>query len=265
MMESSAPPQPPAGFLPVANWRLRDVLYAFLAGIAGSILVTIGVLATGADPLDPIPFSLVFAGQFAGSLLAIVYLSRKRGSGSLAADTGFVLRLRDWWGVPAGMLLQLVIALITAPLVFWLFGDDAPEQGVAEIADATETFAEQLVIVISVAVLAPIIEEIIFRGMLLNVLTRSMSKWPAILISAAVFAAVHLVDPSAIAVIPGLFLLGVVLGWVTLRRGDISLAITLHSGINLLAAISLVWGRDLLEWSEQRLEEIEGFIHFLPF
>lgn len=265
MMESSAPPQPPPGYLPVASWRLRDVLFAFLAGIAGSIVVTVGVLAVGADPLDPVPFSLIFAGQFAGSLMTIVALSRRRGSGSLAADTGFVLRLKDWWGVPAGMVLQLAIALVTAPLVFWLFGDDAPEQGVAEIADATQTLPEQLAIVISVAVLAPIIEEIIFRGMLLNVLARSMSRWPAILVSAAVFAGVHLVDPNAIAVVPGLFVLGVVLGWVALRRGDISMAIALHSGINLLAAITLVWGSDLLEWSEQRLEEIEGIIHFLPF
>ena len=265
MMESSAPPQPPPGYLPVAKWRVRDVIYAFLAGIAGSILVTTAVIAVGAEPLDPVPFSLIFAGQFAGSMAVIVVLSRRNGSGSLAADTGFVLRLKDWWGVPAGMALQIAIALVTAPLVFWLFGDDPPEQGVSEIADASETLMEQLLIVVSVAVLAPIIEEIIFRGMLLNVLSRSFAKWPSILISAGVFAGVHLVDPNAIAVIPGLFVLGVVLGWVALRRGDLSLAIALHSGINLLAAISLVWGSDLLEWSERQLEEIEGVIHLLPF
>lgn len=265
MMESSAPTQPVSGYLPDMRWRVRDVIYAFLAGIAGSIVVTVVVLAMGADPLDPIPFALVFAGQFAGSLLAIVALSRRRGSGSLATDAGFVLHLRDWWGVPAGMALQIAIALLTAPLVFWLFGDDPPEQGVSEIAGESDVFAEQLLIVLSVALLAPIIEEIIFRGMLLNVLRRSLSVWPSILISAAVFAGVHLVDPSAIAVVPGLFLLGVVLAWVALRRGNLSLVIAMHSGINLLAAISLVWGRDLLEWSERQLEEIEGIISLLPF
>ena len=265
MMESSAPPQPPPGYLPVARWRVRDVIYAFLAGIAGSIVVTLAVLLAGADPLEPVGFSLVFAGQFAGSLLVIVLLSRRRGSGSLAADTGFVLRPRDWWGVPAGMVLQLAIALLTAPLVFWLFGNDPPEQSVSGIADASDTLIGQLFIILSVAVLAPIIEEIIFRGMLLNVLRRSLSVWPSILISAAVFAGVHLVDPNAIAVVPGLFLLGIVLAWVALRRGDISLAIAMHSGINLLAAISLVWGDDLLRWSEEQLEQIEGIIRLLPF
>lgn len=265
MMESSAPPQPTPGYLPTMRWRVRDVLFAFLAGIAGSIVVTVIVLALGSDPLDPIPFALVFAGQFAGSLIVIVVLSRRRGSGSLASDVGFVLHPRDWWGVPAGMVLQIAIALLTAPLVFWLFGNDPPEQGVSEIAGASDVFAEQLLIVISVAVLAPIIEEIIFRGMLLNVLRRSLSVWPSILISAAVFAGIHLVDPSAIAVVPGLFLLGVVLGWIALRRGDLSLVIAMHSGINLLAAISLVWGQDLLDWSERQLEQIEGIISLLPF
>lgn len=265
MMESSAPPQPPPGYLPVANWRVRDVVFAFLAGIAGSTVATIAVLALGLEPLDPVPFSIIFAGQFAGSMLVIVALSRRRGSGSLAADVGFHVRLRDWWGVPAGMVLQIAIALVTAPFIIWVFGDDPPEQGVSEIANSSETLIEQLLIVISVAVLAPIVEEVIYRGMLLNVLARRFSRWPAILISAGVFAGVHLVDPNAIAVVPGLFLLGIVLGWVSLRRGDISLAIALHSGINLLAAITLVWGSELLEWSEQRLEEIEGIIAFLPF
>ncbi|HSJ71854.1 MAG TPA: type II CAAX endopeptidase family protein [Acidimicrobiia bacterium] len=265
MMESSAPPQRPQGYLPSAKWRIRDVFFAFVAGIAGSLVVTVAVVIAGADPLDPIPFSLVFLGQAAGSVVAIVMLSRSRGSGSLAADTGFVVKPGDWWGVPAGMLLQIAIALITAPFVFWVFGDDPPDQSVSEIAGASETLIEQLLIIAAVAVVAPIIEEIIFRGMLLSILRRSFGAWVSIIVSAAVFASVHLIDPNAIAVVPGLFALGIVLGWVTLRRGDLSLAIALHSGINLLAAITLLWGDELIDWSERQLEVVEGLAVLLPF
>jgi membrane protease YdiL (CAAX protease family) len=164
------------------------------------------------------------------------------------------------------MGLQVLIALITAPFVFWLFGDDPPQQGVSDVAGSTETLAEQILVILAIAVAAPIIEEIIYRGMLLSWLRRRMSKWWAILVSAAVFAVIHAVfDPSAIAVVPGLFLLGVVLAYTALRTGDLSLPIALHSGINLLAALSLLYGDRLLDWAETRLEEMEAVLSLLPF
>lgn len=248
-----AAPPPPTGYLPVANWRVMDFMIVFLAGILGSLVVAGAVAAAGADALSPLPFSMIFAGQAAASFAAVWVLSQRRGSGSLSADVGLIVRGSDWWGVPAGMGLQIAIALITAPLIFWLFPDGPPEQGISEVAGQSESIIDQLAVFVSVAVAAPLIEEIMFRGILLSILARAMSKWPAILISAAVFAAVHLFDPNAIAVVPGLFLLGVVLAWVAMKKGDLSLPIALHSGINLLAAISILYGDELLDWSEQQL------------
>lgn len=259
------PPPPPPGYLPVAKWRLRDIITVFFAGIAGSILVTAVIVSAGTDPLEPLPFSLIFGGQTVASFLVMWMLSRMRGSGSLAADVGLIVRGSDWWGVPAGMVLQVIIAVITAPLIVWLFPDGPPEQSISEIAGQSRSIVDQLAVFISVAVAAPLIEEMLFRGMLLSWLTRRMRNWPAIVVSSAVFAGVHLLDPNAIAVLPGLFLLGLVLAWVALRRGDLSLPIAVHSGINLLAAISILYGSQLLEWSETQLEQLEGIIGFFPF
>ena len=250
-------PPPPAGYLPVANWRYWEVLAVFFSGAFASIFVAAGVVAAGLDPLEPIPFSVVFGAQGLASFAMMWYLSRVKGSGSLAADTGLVISGSDWWGVPAGMGLQIAIALVTAPIIVWVWPDGPPSQGVAEVAQASETLMEQLLVLVVVAVGAPIIEEMIFRGMLLSILARSLNRWPAILISAAVFAAIHLFDPNAVAVIPGLFLLGIVLGWVAMRRGDLSLAIAMHSGINLLAAITLLYGDSILEWAEKQLDQLE--------
>ena len=259
----TAPP-PPAGYLPVARWRLLDIVGVFGAGIVGSVVVTAVVVAAGIEPLAPLPFSLIFAGQSAASFLVMWLLSRTRGSGSLSADFGLIVRGSDWWGVPAGMALQVAIAVATAPLIFWLFPDGAPEQGIAEIAGQSRSVVDQLAVVIAVAVAAPLIEEMLFRGMLLSWLTARMHVWLAIVVSAAVFSGVHLLDPNAIAVIPGLFLVGVALAWVAIKKGDLSLAIAVHSGINLLAAIGILYGADLLEWSDQQLQQLEGIIHFLP-
>jgi membrane protease YdiL (CAAX protease family) len=244
----------------VANWRYWDVLVVFFSGVFVSVFVAAGVVASGIDPLDPVPFSLVFGAQAGASFAMAWYLSRTRGSGSLAADTGLVVRGSDWWGVLAGMGLQIAIALVTAPLIVWLWPDGPPSQGVADVAESSETLLEQLLVLAVVAVGAPIIEEIIFRGMLLSILRRSLSQWPAILISAAIFSLIHLVDPNALAVIPGLFLLGIALGWVALKRGNLSLAIAMHSGINLLAAITLLYGDSLLDWANNQLEQTEAVI-----
>lgn len=255
-----------AEYLPTAKWRYWEVIVVFFSGLVASVFVVAGFVAAGVDPLDPIPFSLIFGAQAVASFAMVWFLSRARGSGSVAADTGLVVNGSDWWGVFAGMGLQVVIALVTAPFIVWFWPDGPPSQGVADVAGSSETVLEQLAVLAAVAVGAPLVEEIIFRGMLLSILVRSLSRWPAILISAAIFSAVHLLDPNAIAVIPGLFLLGVVLGWVALRRGNLSLAIAMHSGINLLAAVTLLYGDSLLEWAEQRLEQleqIEGVIRWL--
>lgn len=257
--ETQAPP-PPAGYLPVTDWRYWEVLVVFFSGAFGSLFVASLVVASGTDPLTPLPFSLIFGAQAAFSFGAVWFLSRSRGSGSLAADLGLVVKPSDWWAVFAGMGLQIAIVVVTGPIVVFFWPDGPPTQGVAEIAAASETLADQLAVLFAVVVGAPIIEEIIFRGMLLSILRKSFSKWTAIVVAAAIFSSVHLLDPNAIAVVPGLFLLGVILGWAALRRGDLSLAIALHSGLNLLAAISLLYGPSILEWAEIQLEQIEAVI-----
>ncbi len=259
---TSAPPPPP-GYLPVAKWRLLDVVIVFAAGFAGAIVATSIVMAAGEDPTQPFWFSIVFFAQSGASFIFAWWLSKRRGSGSLAADVGLIVRGRDWWGVPAGMVVQIAISLMILPLTVWLFPDGAPQQGVSEIAGQSKTILDQLAVFIAVAVAAPIVEEVIFRGMLLSVLARAMSKWPAIIVSGAIFGAVHLLDPNAIAVVPGLFLIGVVLAWVALRSGDLSLPIAIHSGINLLAAIGILYGEELMNWYQQQSAQLEGVIRLL--
>jgi membrane protease YdiL (CAAX protease family) len=261
---STALPPPPQGYLPVQRSRISTsalilwALGAFVVGILTAGLVASVIYSTGADPFSPIGLTAGLTGQFVGSLLMVVLFSRIVGTGSLAADVGLVLRGKDWWVVLAGMGLQVVVLLINTPFAELLFPDGPPSQGVADIAGASETTLEVLGIFLSVAVLAPIIEEIIYRGMVLPWLGRFMGRWPSILVSAAIFSLIHpLLDWDARAAVPGLFIVGVVLGWAALHRGDLSMSIALHSGFNLLAAFFIVWGADIIEWLELRLDELE--------
>lgn len=65
--------------------------------------------------------------------------------------------------------------------------------------------------------LVPFVEETVFRGAILKSLLGSFSRpWVAILISAAVFAVIHL-NPAQM---PHAFLIGLLLGWMYYRTGE---------------------------------------------
>ncbi len=87
---------------------------------------------------------------------------------------------------------------------------------------------------ISVSLLAPLLEEIFFRGYLFGALEKKLGGKPAILITAILFGLAHF---NLILLIP-IFLMGLVLGWMRERTGSILPSILVHSMNNTLA---LVW------------------------
>lgn len=98
----------------------------------------------------------------------------------------------------------------------------------------------QILMMVVAVTLAPAVEELMFRGVLLSALLRRLRAGWAVGVCAAAFALVHLPDfayhwyP-----LPGLALLGAVAAWLRLRSGSIRPALLLHAGNNLCAV--LVW------------------------
>ncbi|GAP97729.1 abortive infection protein [Leptolyngbya sp. NIES-2104] len=78
---------------------------------------------------------------------------------------------------------------------------------------------------VTAAIAAPFFEETFFRGFLLPSLTRYFSTWQAILISALIFAIVHL---SLSEVLP-LTVLGIILGFVYTRTQNLMASVLLHA------------------------------------
>lgn len=87
--------------------------------------------------------------------------------------------------------------------------------------------------VISVAVVAPIVEEFVFRGLVMNRLSRVMPGWLAVVISSAVFGACH-GHPVWFAYA---FVLGAVFGFIDLRAGSIWPSILGHVVFNLIGQV----------------------------
>jgi membrane protease YdiL (CAAX protease family) len=241
-------------YLQDVEWSLPQALYVFIAGIAGAFITTAAVLIVMGPELNVVAFTASFAGQAGGNVLAMWILSITRGTGSFLRDFGLTIELKHWWGIPAGFGLQIAVVLITAPLLEWLFPDGAPQQEVASLTEETTTLVERLLIVAMVGVAAPVVEEMLFRGMLLSRLVRSMSPGWAVLAQAVLFGAIHLLDPSALAALPGLVIIGAVLGYAAIQTGNLSLPIMLHAGVNLTAAIALMFGAELNDWLEEVAE-----------
>lgn len=95
--------------------------------------------------------------------------------------------------------------------------------------------------ILKVAIMAPIIEELIFRGVIMHGLMRNYSKFTAVFASALLFALFHL-NPWQF---PATFILGILLGILMLRTRNIYLCIMGHAFNNGLVLFSMVYWKDL--------------------
>lgn len=235
-------------YLPGSVWTFSDAAILFFGGIVGSLLaISIAVAASGGEELETIPLLVASSfGQAAVALALLFYMSRSRGTGSWDLDFGWRFELRDLRGLLFGMGLQVAVTLLVLlPLAFLLGLDDPPQQDVADIAASASSLAGRIAVLVLLVVVAPVTEELLFRAVLLSRLRRAMSPWSAITVSAALFAGIHLIDPDAAFVVPGLFVIGLVLGYQALLTGRIGLPIFTHAGVNLLAAIALLVDLDV--------------------
>lgn len=253
-------------YVQTVEWSLWHFVAVLGGGVLASAVVGVAfVLIQGTDELSTtlILWSVVI--QHLGSLTVLAYLSQTRGTGSFATDFGFALRLEHWWGLPAGAALQIGAAIVTAPLIRALFPEGPPQQSLVTVSEESSTLLEVVLLLFALVLLAPLMEELTFRGILLSRLLRSMAVWLAIGAQAATFALIHLADPEAIAALPGLFLIALVLGYAALKTGNLSLPLTLHAGVNLTAALLLLYGGRLLEWLDEMagLEPAESVLRLL--
>ena len=175
----------------------------------------------------------------------LAFVARRKGTGSLRSDFGLVLRRapKAWFAdLPwffAGIGLQLA-ALLPIGLLNVLYGHTA-KQDVVKTAEGAAGW-QVPALALAIVLLAPLTEELLFRGSLLRSLLRKTTPELAVLITAVIFGLVHaLGDPSVGTVIalPAIVLLGVVSGYQAVKTGALSRSILLHVGFNTLSVVLL--------------------------
>ena len=140
----------------------------------------------------------------------------------LGSDRARALLAGIGWGVVAWLVASAATLAMVA--LFERLGVAAEPQA-AEQAIAT---LEPWLVVVAVVVIAPIAEEVFFRGVAFNAWLAERGRRFAYIASALLFAAIH---TSLISLLP-IFLLGLALAWVYRRTRSLVAPIAMHATVN---------------------------------
>jgi membrane protease YdiL (CAAX protease family) len=138
-----------------------------------------------------------------------------------------------------GPLYVFVLTVTTATSILGtLMGYKTPDVGHVLLRVIVESplSGATAILMVSAVVLAPLVEEFIYRGFvqtsIMNMMGQgSAQRWGAIVIAAGLFSLVH----SGMAEwqgLPGLFVVGLVLGWSYERTGSLLTPVLVHAGFN---------------------------------
>ena len=217
-----------------------------------SIIVTLLVVGSiwGTLNLDGFYFGmlgsgLVYLGLF-GVWFAFWRLGKKRKMQDLAHYAVKRPRISDTYlTIILGFVCIATFLLLQNAVIeiFGLMGYSAPESNI--ILDGWHRF---LIALIVVAVLPSVIEELLFRGLILHSLL-PFGRWTAIILSSAMFSLFHLSPAQTVYQ----FIFGVVLALVYLRTRNMFVPMLLHFVNNATIITILFFGGD---WADG------GYVNF---
>jgi len=202
--------------------------------IVGNLLGAAVVAATGYSSTSEAPVwvsMLLAAALWAPMLVGLWLLSDRLDARRFADEYGLRFRLVDLVGIPVGVLAQLVVVR----LVYWplergwpnTFSRSHVERNARDLYD--QAHGGWLVGLIFIVVIgAPVVEELVYRGLLQGAMVRRFNDVVAVVAVAAFFAAIHFRWIE----FPGLFVFGLILGVCALRTGRLGMGIAAHMAFN---------------------------------
>jgi membrane protease YdiL (CAAX protease family) len=228
-------------------WRLLHVWLAFAWLIAAQVL-TVWLIAPGAaerilSGAPPPLFDFPSGGGLTGD--QVLWTTAAVASSLLVILPGAPLRLlwtTRWspgYALLAGWIAFLALRLLMVVLVPSLpdiTSDQHPQRELTESLSRLTSERSFALTVLVVAIVAPLVEELLFRGVMLTALARRIPFPWANAIQAALFATLHLATP----IWPFFFVMGLIAGWMVRRSGGLLPAIVLHV-LNNGSAVALLW------------------------
>ena len=197
-----------------------------------------GGLVAAFDPgLKSVGGKLVLQAMLAATLIAVAFLVA--GDGRPAAPEALGLRRpRDGNGAAVRTALLAYLAYFAFVVAYANIVHPHQKDLTRALGFHQGPVAAILIGVLIIGV-APISEEIFFRGFLFGGLRRGLPFVLAALVSALIFGAFHYTGESSLTVLPQLAVLGLALAWIYERTGSIYPTIAVHAINNALAFVIL--------------------------
>jgi len=199
---------------PEVGFALAVGLFVAYIGVGGAMLR--GSASTRAMALG------VAAAAVVASVLLLRRLERPRGGGGDRLRTAFLI---GWAALP------VVYGLLVA--VVWWFPDVPIQEAVRVIREREPGWRE---LAVQAVLVAPLFEELVFRGFLQGALRSSSGPRVAGVVSAAAFAVIH----EPLAMLP-MLAFGWALALVRDRTGSVAPCIAVHVAFNALTVGQLVF------------------------
>ena len=224
---------------PSVPWTARQVLIA-LAVIVVAFLVVIGSIMGLVQVVDVSGWGehvilLVATLALQGVMILSVWIFAVRPAGGRWAVLGFrqIRPISTTLIAIVGITLGQSLVLGYSQFVDWLGieflvpGDPFESWDIHPLSFA--------IIAFSAVIIAPLFEEIFFRGFMYQAFRKSMAVWLAAILSSLVFGIAH-IDPAII--IP-IALLGMILLGIYRWTGNLWSSIITHAGFNAVAVMAL--------------------------
>jgi len=241
--------QPP----PTIGWGLGDVFWGLLLYLAGGVIASVILIATGAIDANSVSdggigelsvwaVAVSLAGGWIGFVGWPIVATYRKGQRSLAKDFGLEVRWVDvGWGVLGGVA-AIMVSIVGGVLWRLATGEDAPGNG--DFLPQHPGVAAGIVLWVLIAVLTPVAEELFFRGLMLRAIGRRWTLPIAVIASSLVFGLFHFEGGSGIG--HGLFIVAVTASYgavfavlVVRSGGRLGPSIIAHACVNTLGVASL--------------------------
>ena len=241
-------PEPPG---PVADARtplpFSAVGWALLGVFVGVVLSVALSVLTGLMT-DSLAIELLVgqAGLYVGILWAIVWVCRRYRTGRVRDDL-----VVHWRGVDVGIGLIGSIACrvgagVLVIVALAVLGGDADDAAPEQFERFETSDLARVVIAVIAVCAAPVVEELLFRGVLLRALRGPLGRIGAIAVQATAFGLLH-VDWSGhweqgVTLFIATAALGVGSAVLVEMTGRLAPSIWTHAWFNLVSSIVILWG-----------------------
>ena len=224
---------PAGGWSPNVSVRGRLVAWCVFVGA----LATLGYGARLAEPAGPADdvlyhWSTAIGGTVQYLLMAGIAMAIGRPLGRDAL--GF--RRPESWPRAMALIVGSLVTIFAVSGILGRFLDAGEEQGLVpdgwDSSRAVPFAANFLVVVVA----APLVEELIFRGVGFRLFTCVSGPAVTIAVTSLAFGPAH----GLLLALPVLALFGVVLGWLRLKTGSLYPPMILHGTFNAAALIAAV-------------------------